>query len=153
MKSQDTEEIPEKTRSSAIVSVYLILRRNNNILLYLRKNTGYYDNCYGLVSGHVEDGESATAAMAREAYEEAGIEIDPDTLKAVHVMHRLTDRFNIDLFFVCDKWKGRITNQEPKKCAALDFFSFDNLPPNTIPYIQDALKAFAKGNFYSEDGW
>lgn len=143
----------KKKRSGASVNAYLILKKEKKVLLHLRKNTGYSDGFYGLVSGHVEDDEPATLAILREAYEEAGIELDNSSLHVVHVIHRKTNRLNIDIFFECSHWQGDITNKEPEKCASLDFFSIDNLPSNTIDYIKDALQAISANKFYSEVGW
>jgi len=135
------------------VCAYLILRKNNDVLLHLRQNTGYCDGQYGLVSGHVEDGEGATAGMVREAKEEAGIELLPSQLKVVHVVHRYSNRQNVDIFFECSSWIGEIKNQEPAKCGGLDFFPLENLPENTILYIARTLQSVTKGVSYSEEGW
>lgn len=143
----------KRKRTGASVNVYLVLHKQDEILLSLRKNTGYCDDYYGLVAGHVEDDESATAAMIREAYEEAGIHIQPSNLKVVHVMHRQTNRLNVDIFFECREWQGDIVNHETNKCGALIFFSVKQLPANVIDYIGDALQAIANDNFYSEQGW
>jgi len=132
------------------LSTYLILKRDNQVLLLLRKNTGYYDGYWGLVAGHVEEGESATTAMAREAFEEAGILVRPDQLKPVHILHRLSDRPYINIFFECHEWEGTIVNKEPEKCGGLEFFSLEALPPNTIEHIQHVLTT---KEFYSEHGW
>ncbi|MEK7340463.1 MAG: NUDIX domain-containing protein, partial [Verrucomicrobiota bacterium] len=140
-----------KKRSGACLNVYLIVKKKSSVLLSLRQNTGYYDNYYGLISGHVEDGESAISAMIREAKEEAGIQIAQ--VKPVHIIHRKTDRFNIDIFFTCSSFLGPITNPEPHKCAALEFFDLNNLPPNIIPYIEKALQAVLHKKIYSEEGW
>ena len=64
-------------RFKLIAAVYLLFRRGDEILLLLRANTGYEDGKYGLVSGHVDGDEPLAAAAAREAREEAGVEIDP----------------------------------------------------------------------------
>lgn len=143
----------KKNRSGASVNVYLVLRKNDTVLLHLRKNTGYCDGYYGLIAGHVEDGESAITAMIREAYEEAGIHINSIDLKMVHAMHRQTNRFNLDLFFDCEKWQGNISNREPEKCAALEFFSLQHLPSNIVDYVKIALGEFANHRPYSELGW
>lgn len=137
-------------RTGASVNVYLILRKDNDVLLLLRKNTGYCDGMYGLVAGHVEDGESALQALVREAQEEAGIEIDIQDVRFVHVMHRQSNRFNIDLFFECCSWEGTPVNQEPEKCAGLEFFPKDKLPSNIITHIEAVLNAH---QLYSEQGW
>ena len=143
----------KKKRAGASVNAYLVLKKENKVLLHLRNNTGYCDGFYGLVSGHVEDGEPATAALIREALEEAGIQLDQSHLRSAHVMHRKTNRLNIDIFFECSHWQGDITNKEPEKCISLDFFPIDNLPSNTIGYIKDTLQAILVNKFYSEVGW
>lgn len=135
------------------VNAYLILRQENNILLHLRKNTGYCDGMWGLVAGHVEDGESATEGMIREAKEEIGIALHSDQLQVVHIMHRRTNRLNIDVFFDCHSWQGEIRNCEPEKCEKLELFSFDSLPSNMVESNAVALKHVLEGNFYSEVGW
>lgn len=140
-------------RAGASVNAYLILEHSNKILMLLRKNTGYCDGMYGLVAGHVENEESATMGMVREAQEEAGIHILPSQLKVVHIMHRKSNRLNIDIFFKCDSWNGNFTNQEPEKCEKLEYFSLEHLPSNTMDYVAIALKAYAQGQFYSEFGW
>ena len=45
------------------------------VLLALRKNTGYRDGEYELPGGHVEEGEDLMQAMVREAKEELLINI------------------------------------------------------------------------------
>ena len=91
--------------------------------------------------------------MIREAYEEVGICIAPDALKVTHVMHRKSNRFNVDIFFECVDWDGDVVNREPEKCAGLEYFPLEELPSNTIDYIKDALRAISNGIFYSESGW
>jgi len=165
--SKDIEEMPliagakealENYRDTSIkrlphahICCYLILKQENKILLGLRKNTGYSDGLWSLIAGHVESGESATAAMLREAKEEIGIK--PLELKMVHMMHRQTNRLNVDLFFECEAWEGFLQNLEPEKCEDLVFFSKDALPLNRVGYHVDALQAIARGEFYSEEGW
>ncbi len=143
----------DSIRQRAFVSVYLILRRNDEVLFLLRKNTGYCDGYYGLIAGHVDEGEGATKAMIREAREEAGIELRLDQVKPVHIMHRFGNRNNVDIFFDCSDWPGAVCNREPDKCEALQFFSLDSLPSNCIDYIRMALSDVSQGKFFSEVGW
>lgn len=150
---QHYKAIVVKKRAGASVNVYLILKQSNKILLHLRKNTGYCDGMWSLVAGHVENSESATAAMIREAYEEIGIKLSPFQIKVVHVMHRQTNRLNVDIFFDCPLWEGIIKNCEPEKCERLEFFSLENLPTNIVDYNAIALKAVLNKEFYSEQGW
>lgn len=141
------------TKSHTFVNACLILKRQDEVLLYLRQNTGFLDGFYGLVAGHVEAGESATQAIIREAREEAGIEIEAKDLAVKHVAHRLTNRYNIDVYFECERWKGEIRNVEPHKCGEMVFFPASKLPENTIEHIAYVLKAIDLGSLYSEHGW
>lgn len=142
-----------RARKGANVNAYLLLKKGNQVLLHLRKNTGYYDDHYGLVSGHIEDGEPASLGLIREAEEEAGIQISPENLRFVHCLHRQTNRLNVDLFFECDEWEGEITNTEPEKCAALEFYDINNLPSNTVEYVEETIQCVLKKESYSELGW
>lgn len=138
---------------STFVCCYLLLNEKNKICLLLRKNTGFCDGMYGLISGHVEEGESAIEGMIREAKEEANLFVEPNQLKVVHVLHRKSNRLDIDIFFECTNWKGTIKNQEPEKCEALRFFPITELPPNIIPYIKNVIESISRREFYSEIGW
>lgn len=146
-----------KERHRIVPASYLILRKNDMILLLRRENTGYEDGNYSMIAGHVDAGETFTQAIIREAKEEAGIDIRAEDLTIVHVMHRLSgttaDNERIDFFFETREWKGTVTNQEPHKCGDLSWFLINDLPQNIIPYIGHVLDAVQKGERYSEYGW
>lgn len=146
-----------KDKYKNIPASYLILIKDDKILLLRRFNTGYEDGKYSFIAGHVHEAESLTQCIVREAAEEAGIVLDPQDLKVVHVMHRNTEMIKsnerVDVFFTTDKWKGEITNKEPNKCNDLSWFDLDALPENVIPYIMKVIKAIENKVFYSEDGW
>jgi len=149
-----TFSIVSSRKGTTFVSVYLVLRQKGDICLLLRQNTGYNDGKYGLISGHVEEGESATRAMVREAYEEGGLILTEDQLRVVHVIHRRSeDRLGIDIFFEANSWSGNLENKEPHKCERLAFFSEDKFPQNTIAYIAETILAIQRKEFYSEEGW
>lgn len=137
-----------------IGSSYLILIKENNILLLKRANTGFMDGYYGLPSGHLDGNETAREGGAREIKEEIGININPLDLKVVHIMHRKAEKDErIDFFMETEKYDGEIQNCEPEKCAELKWFPLDDLPENIIPYIKEALNNYKSGIFYSEFGW
>ena len=139
-----------------ICAAYLLPEKEGEVLLLRRLNTGFEDGSYSLVSGHLNDEESVRQAMIREAKEEAGIDINPEDLELVHVMHRNElngDEARIDFFFKCRSWQGDITNMEPEKCDDLSWFSLNELPINIIQYIKTALEHVNKGQFYSELYW
>lgn len=132
------------------VAVHLFLVQNNKLLLLRRFNTGYEDGNYSVIAGHLDGGEDVYTAMIREAKEEAGIDVPRENLSIVQVMHRKkTDEERIDYFFVCETWNGEIVNNEPNKCDELKWYDSDNLPLNTIDYINAAIKNYNRNVHFS----
>ena len=91
--------------------------------------------------------------MIREAHEEIGIKLFSSQMKVAHVMHRKTNRLNVDVFFDCRSWEGSIKNLEPEKCKKLEFFALEALPSNIVDYNAIALNHVLNGEVYSEIGW
>lgn len=140
-------------RFMAPVAVHLFLTRDRSILLLRRANTGYEDGNYSVPAGHLDGGESVTAAAIREAREEVGIELVPAQLRQVLVMHRRAGSERIDFFLEAHGWKGNPRNCEPEKCDELKWVALDDLPPNVISYVRRAIEAHAAGETYVEFGW
>ena len=145
--------IPPEERFKLILSVYIIFEHDGKVLLLKRQNTGYEDGNYGLVAGHADGNESARKAACREALEESGLKLEPDKLVPVHFMHRRQNDERFDVFFKAVNWEGEPVNTEPEKCAELAWFSWDELPKNTIPYIRQALECARDAKVYSQFGW
>ena len=133
----------------APIAVHLFLVREGSVLLLRRYNTGYEDGNYSVVAGHVEGGEELRSAMAREAREEAGIDISPSW----GAMHVKTDKEYISFFLKASVWSGDVTNMEPDRCDELRWSSIDDLPDNTIPYVRHAIENYRKGIWFSSFGW
>ena len=140
-------------RSRYPIAVYLLFIENNQILLLRRFNTGYEDGNYSLVAGHVDAGETVTQAAVREAFEEAGITLQPENLEVVHVMHRKSNDERVDFFMRVNDWEGEIRNLEPEKCDDLAWFPLAGMPANLIPCVRRAIENYQQGIFYSEFGW
>ena len=143
-----------KERHKLIPSVYLVSIKDNKILLLRRFNTGFMDGFYSFPAGHVEENETLTQAMVREAKEEIGVDIKREDLRLVHVMHRKEpNEERINFFFQAEKYQGEPKIMEPHKCDDLSWFDLDNLPENVIPYIKEAIKNILERKIYSEYGW
>ncbi|MFA6190176.1 MAG: NUDIX domain-containing protein [Candidatus Staskawiczbacteria bacterium] len=143
----------EKERHKITPASYLFLTKDNKVLLLRRYNTGYEDGKYSMIAGHVDQGESFTQCMVREAQEEAGILIKPENLTVVHIVNKYIDSERIDIFFTTDKWVGEIINKEPQKCDDLSWFDLDNLPENVIPFVKNSIECIKNKILYSEAGY
>ena len=141
-------------RFKIIPAVYLVLTRKNEILLSRRFNTGFHDGEYSFPAGHLDGNETLVKAMIREAKEETGIELKPEDLKLIHVMHRKEpNEERVDFFFVVERWSGEPKIMEPHKCDDLRWFNVNNLPDNIILYIKQVIDCILEKRFYSEAGW
>jgi len=141
------------TRFKLIVAAYLILIEDSKILLQRRQNTGYEDGNYSIPAGHLEDTESVTDCLIREIKEEIDLDLKAEDVELVHTMHRRENDIRIDLFFTTKKYQGEPKNAEPEKCDDLSWFSLDNLPENTVPYVKQAIESYLAKEIFSERGW
>lgn len=144
-----------KTRNKAVPASYLFLEKEGKILVTRRCNTGYQDGNYQVPAGHVEEGELPTEAVIREAKEEIGVDVHPADLELVHVSYRpkhdeTGDR--VDFFFRAKKWKGEVTNMEPRKCDDLKWVSYAEMPENMTLHVRKAIEGMNKGIFFDEIG-
>lgn len=146
-----------------ITGVALILKRDNDILLFKRNITNKIAyGFFALPGGTVEHHETAKQAACREAAEEIGITISEDNLKPVHML-RLREKYDaatnqtqqiLFLYFMeTSQWGGQVQNLEPHKHSQLAWFAIDQLPKNTFALNVSALNAIKNGDFYSEHGW
>jgi 8-oxo-dGTP pyrophosphatase MutT (NUDIX family) len=131
------------------VAVYLLLIKDNKILLLRRYNTGWNDGNYSLPAGHLDPNETVTNALLRESFEEIGVTLSSENIKLVHTMHRIASSY-IDLFFVAEKWNGEITNVEPNKCDDLKWFDLCDLPPNMVLSVKSAIEKYKAGELFSD---
>ena len=134
-------------------AVHLFFFDQGKTLLSLRCNTGYMDGFYSVVAGHLEPGETVVQAAIREAAEEIGVQIDPQDVEIVQVMHRKDGEERIDFFVHIHAWTGTIHNAEEEKCAGLAWFSPDALPENTVPYVRRALQNYEAKRWMDTFGW
>ncbi len=139
-------------RFSVVPAAYVLLRRDDQVLLQLRQNTGYRDGHWAAAAaGHVEKGESVIAAACREAAEELGVLIEPAALVPITAMHRthadgqpIDER--VDFFFTCAVWSGEPRVLEPKKTVGLRWFALDALPSPVVPHEEWVLDRLMVGS-------
>ena len=93
------------------LAVFLIIKNSDGKILFERRsNTSYMDGKIQPPAGHLDGGEAASVAAAREASEELGISINPRDLKLTHTEHKPSSKQDskeyINLFFEVLKFSG-----------------------------------------------
>lgn len=134
-------------------SVSFILEKDNKFLLFYRTDGYFKDGWWVLPAGHIEENETATQTVIREAKEELGIDVEQKDVIFAHLVHNLVgENKRMDFYFLVKNFKGEIQNLEPTKCSNMTFFDKDNLPPleKIAPTTLQALQNIWKSVFYSE---
>lgn len=135
-----------------VPAAYVLLRRADEVLLQLRRATGYRDGHWAAAAaGHVEAGESVLAAACREAAEELGVRIDAADLVPLTGMHRTAGTGDpvderVDFFFSCHRWAGEPRRMETGKAADLRWFTLDALPEPVVPHERFVLEHLGAGD-------
>ncbi|MEU8544823.1 NUDIX domain-containing protein [Streptomyces sp. NPDC048717] len=139
-----------------VVGVHLCLERDNQVLLGLRHpGSAYAGGAWHVLAGHCE-AEAASACLVREAYEEAGLVIDPADVELVHTVHmreQPADPPRIQLFFRARRWEGEPELRESDKCVRWEWWNAKDLPEPIVPYTRAAIEGIRTGHVYTELGW
>ncbi len=138
-------------------SAYALCFQGTKVALVLRENTNWMNGYWSLPAGKLEEGETFRQAAAREAKEEAGLDVRIEDLTHYLTMHRYVhDEGGItwaDLFFHAEKWSGELYNAEPDAHSEAAWFEISDLPENIVPNHKAGIEAFGKGETYLEVDW
>lgn len=136
--------------SRPFIGVFLLLIEKDKVLL-LRRHDNHLKDYFMPVAGHVDEGETLTGALIREAKEEANIGIIKDDLKLLCVLPFPNAPYKgktadiINFVFLCEKYTGTVQNNEPDKCDKMNFYALDNLPSPLTLHTQKAIDAYQNG--------
>ncbi|MEU3607980.1 NUDIX domain-containing protein [Streptomyces sp. NPDC035033] len=155
--AEGAESVAEPSgRLLHVVGVHLYLEHDDRVLLGLRHpDSVYAGGSWHALAGHCE-AETATACLVREAYEEAGLVIDPADVELVHTVHmreRPASPPRVQLFFRARRWEGTPELREPDKCVAWRWWSAKDLPEPIVPYARAAIEGIRAGRTYTELEW
>lgn len=133
----------------------ILINPKNQILMLRRFNTGWMDGMFTIPAGHIEQGETASGAAARELLEETGVSTATSELEHVMTVHRQNERGEVyfDNYFVANSWTGEPSIVEPNKSDVIEWLNMNHLPDNIVPSVLKALKAYLDGKHFLEDGW
>ncbi|MFH7595591.1 NUDIX domain-containing protein [Streptomyces racemochromogenes] len=139
------------------VGVHLHLEdAEGRVLLGLRHpESKYAGGTWHYLAGRCEQ-ESALACLVREAWEEAGLVIDPADAELAHVVHVVDAPGSLPLMqlvFRARRWEGTPEVREPDKCLAWQWWPRHELPDRLVSYTRTAIAAVSEGRPYSQLGW
>ena len=122
------------------IGIGVILRRENKVLLGLRKNA-HGEGTWSFPGGHLEFGEDVEGCAIREVLEETGARITivrrgPFT----NDMFKKERKHYVTLFIIADYESGVVEVRERDKCDRWDWFEWEHLPQPLFLPIQNLLK-------------
>ncbi len=136
------------------IAVHVFFKKDSQIFLMQRANTGFKDGEWSVPAGRLDVGESIKQAAVREVMEEAGALINIDDLERPLVMHHKDERGErLYFFFICDKWENELQNMEADKCGATCWFDINNLPESMVDHVKNAFIKIQKDVHYVEYGF
>lgn len=123
------------------IATAALVRDGRLLLAHRHPQRRWYPNCWDLVGGHIELGESPEDAVRRECLEEIGVRvIDPRPIPM------RTEDPAIDMYgFLVTKWSGEPANLAPEEHDDLRWFSPDEVAglvladPASMPGILSAM--------------
>ena len=129
-------------------AVFVILERDGKVFFLRRANTGWADGYLNIPAGHVDKGQQPREAAAREAKEEACVDINVEDLEFVHTDF-LRDKYS-NFYFRAKKWTGEPDIGEPHLSSEAVWIDKNNLPDDVTPQLKNMFTQIAKNNYYSE---
>ncbi|MEU2226715.1 NUDIX domain-containing protein [Streptomyces sp. NPDC018347] len=126
------------------------------VLLGLRHpDSKYAGDTWHYLAGRCEQ-EPALACLVREAWEEAGLILDPADVELAHVVHIVDAPGSLPLMqlvFRARRWEGTPEVREPDKCLTWQWWPRHELPDRIVSYTRTAITAISHGRLYSQLGW
>lgn len=125
------------------IAVAMLVSEGRVLMAHRRADRRWYPDCWDLIGGHVESGETPAEAVHRECTEEIGVEI-----QAVRgVPFAFSDpTIEMHAFLVTD-WVGHPTNTAPEEHDDLRWYHPDELAtltladPTSLPDLLSAVES------------
>lgn len=122
------------------ILVHLLIESGDSLLLLRRSGTGLFDGCWAPPGGHLEAGETPREAALRETFEEVGLELDGDPLRAVGLMHYSSGGGGFNLLFAAALGEQLPPRFDPGSADAARWWPRTALPDARVPWLDMALE-------------
>lgn len=110
------------------IAIAALVRDGKVLLGHRHPRRRWYPDCWDLIGGHIEVGESPEQALRRECREEIAIEVV--TMRPLQV--NLHDPNLEPHAFLVTDWRGEPTNAAPEEHDTLAWFSLGELSELTL---------------------
>lgn len=128
----------EKTEKAIFTVLVMISDPQGNILVEDRRDPGWPGVCFP--GGHVEPGESFTAAAIRETYEETGLTVEDPTLCGVKQFQTEENARYVVFFYKAARFHGELSASDE---GAVFWVRRDQLADlNLVSDFLDMVKVF-----------
>ncbi len=121
----------------------LLVRSERILLVHRNESRAWAPGCWDAPGGHIEQGESDLAALAREMLEELGVVVVSEDARLVG---RLTgDNYDARVFVV-DSWSGEPENRAPEEHDDLSWFDEGQIfglvlaDPDILGFVGEAFR-------------
>jgi 8-oxo-dGTP diphosphatase len=132
-----SREAPPSQVRRRQVGVGVLVLHNDEVLLGLRRGA-HGAGTWSPPGGHLEFGEDPVACARREAFEEAGIQLDDYAFLAVtNDVFEVEGRHSVTLFYRTTRYSGTPSVREPDRCETWQWWPWDALPPNLFLPLQN----------------
>ena len=141
----------ERAKFKGVVN--LIIKQDDNILLFYRTDGFFKGGWWVLPAGHIEQGETATECAIREAKEELDIDVEQKDVEFAHIVSNVASKTeSFDFFFIIKNYSGKVKNCENQRCAKMKFVSPEELKElkNIVTTTGLALNCINNDVKYSE---
>lgn len=138
------------------VTIMIVVRQQNEVLLAQRANTGFKDGYFALPGGKHDGDETLTHGVIREAAEELGIVCAPEDIAFRGLIHAQLHQPEMELLYVIFEilhFEGTLMNNEPHKCTEIRFFPVDQLPEKMTEVSRRCILNTVNGISFDEVGW
>ena len=124
------------------ISVAALVRDDRVLLVHRHPERRHYPNCWDLVGGHIELGESPREAAIRECVEEIGVHIYDPIAIPMEIADNTLDMHG----FLVTRWDGEPVNASPEEHDDLRWFRSNDLAyvtmahPTNVENIRSAMQ-------------
>ena len=123
------------------IATAVLMREGRVLMLHRHPQRQAYPDCWGLVGGHVESGESPAEAISRECLEELGVRIhDPQPIPMT-VTNPALEMHG----FLVTRWEGEPFNAAPEEHDELRWFRPSDLSEMRMAHPESLVSIMRAG--------